>query len=188
MRGYEREKEKCAPPTSSNHDWLGRSLASSSSFHGSSPVHTSEADRLEREVTLSERGHAARTDRHAGYVRIQENSAGYRALVQVGDIVCCVFVTARPVKCSASPASFFCSSSSTLRSVPCSFFFFTSARSSNVLFLFAFFLLFSFFLFLFASIPPVSRVYIGQSRDRRDHDSRNDTVHDNDDDDNQCKQ
>lgn len=82
MRGYEREKEKCAPPTSSNHDWLGRSLASSSSFHGSSPVHTSEADRLEREVTLSERGHAARTDRHAGYVRIQENSAGYRALVQ----------------------------------------------------------------------------------------------------------
>lgn len=182
MRGYEREKEKCAPPTSSNHDWLGRSLASSSSFHGSSPVHTSEADRLEREVTLSERGHAARTDRHAGYVRIQENSAGYRALVQVGDIVCCVFVTARSVKCSASPASFFCSSSSTLRSVPC--FFFTSARSSNVLFLFAFFfLLFSFFLFLFASIPPVSRVYIGQSLDRRDHDSRNDTVHDNDDDD-----
>lgn len=46
-----------------------------------------------------------------------------------------------------------------------------------------FFLLFSFFLFLFASIPPVSRVYIGQSLDRRDHDSRNDTVHDNDDDD-----
>lgn len=127
MRGYEREKEKCAPPTSSNHDWLGRSLASSSSFHGSSPVHTSEADRLEREVTLSERGHAARTDRHAGYVRIQENSAGYRALVQVGDIVCCVFVTAQPVKCSASPASFFCSSSSTLRSVPCSFFFYFRA-------------------------------------------------------------
>ena len=56
-------------------------------------MHTSEADRLEREVTLSERGHAARTDRHAlGYVRIQENSAGYRALVQVGDIVCCVLL------------------------------------------------------------------------------------------------
>lgn len=162
MRGYEREKEKCAPPTSSNHDWLGRSLASSSSFHGSSPVHTSEADRLEREVTLSERGHAARTDRHAGYVRIQENSAGYRALVQVGDIVCCVFVTARPVKCSASPASFFCSSSSTLRSVPCSFFFLLPRARAT----FFFSLLFFFSSLSFSSFSRAyrqSREYISAS-------------------------
>ena len=73
-RKRERERERSARhrhrPTATG---LPRSLASSSSFHGSSPVHTSEADRLEREVTLSERGHAARTDRHAGYVRIQEN-------------------------------------------------------------------------------------------------------------------
>lgn len=123
-------------------------------------MHTSEADRLEREVTLSERGHAARTDRHAGYVRIQENSAGYRALVQVGDIVCCVFVTARPVKCSASPASFFCSSSSTLRSVPCFFFYFRALERRS--FSLCFFLL-SLSFSSFSRAYRQSREYISAS-------------------------
>ena len=138
-------------------------------------MHTSEVDRLEREVTLSERGHAARTDRHAGYVRIQENSAGYRALVQVGDIVCCVLpvVAARPSQvCSASPASFFCFSSSTLRVravllflffLLSLFFFLTSARSSSVFLLVSFF--FPFFLSFFLSFPSFSpEPYGGQTR------------------------
>ena len=118
-------------------------------------------------MTLSERGHAARTDRHAGYVRIQENSAGYRALVQVGDIVCCVLpvVAARPSQvCSASPASFFCFSSSTLRvRAVLSFSFFSSLSfflshfrafkqrfSSRFFFLSLFSFFLSFFPFFFA--------------------------------------